>query len=172
MIKGFNHILFTSDLTENSRHAFSYAAMLSMQFKGKITLLHIVENLPESIDHQLRDLFGEKRWRDILHEKVDSAKRTLIGKAKRSEMIRAGLNEFCRDAGIARDECGYVETETVINEGVVVDEILSQAKTRKCDVIIMGANQGLLTGTSLGRNIKSVIKNAKVPVIVVPPVEN
>jgi nucleotide-binding universal stress UspA family protein len=53
-----------------------------------------------------------------------------------------------------------------------VEGILAQAQACKCRLIVMGASKGLLAGTTIGLHIKSVIKKASVPVMVIPPVED
>ena len=45
---------------------------------------------------------------------------------------------------------------------------VDQAREHRCDLIVMGASEGLLSGSSVGNNIKSVLKKSKVPVLVVP----
>jgi nucleotide-binding universal stress UspA family protein len=62
------------------------------------------------------------------------------------------------------------QSEVVVKEGDVVDVILQQASENNCDLIVLGASEGLLTSSSVGGNIKSVLKKSKVPVLVVPAV--
>lgn len=50
----------------------------------------------------------------------------------------------------------------------MVEVILEQAAEKECDLIVMGASEGLLSSSSVGSNIKSVLKNSKIPVLVVP----
>ena len=56
----------------------------------------------------------------------------------------------------------------LVKEGDVVEAIIGQAAEYKCDLIIMGANEGLLSSSSVGSTIKSVLKKSKIPVMVVP----
>ena len=58
--------------------------------------------------------------------------------------------------------------EIVVKEGDTIEAILKQATESQCDLIVMGASEGLLSGISVGKNIKSVLKKSKVPVLVVP----
>jgi len=168
MLKGIKHILFTSNLSDISRHSFNIAAMLAMQFKCKITLLHVIEDLPRSVENRLQGLFGEGQWETILKGRVQTAQDLLVGKLSKTEMIRAALNQFCNEAGISSDECGYVDHDIVIVEGDVISRILDYATEQSCDIIIMGASEGFVSKSSIGKKIKSVMKKAKVPVMVVP----
>ena len=171
MIKGIKHILFTSDLSAISRHAFNYAAMLAMQFKCKITLLHIIENLPDPLENQLQVLFGKSEWEEILNNRMQTAQNLLIGKLSNNDMIRAALSQFCYEAGIKDDECGYIDHDIIVREGDVADSILTHAIDLGCDFVVMGASKGIVNRSSIGPKIKSVLKNANVPVVVVPCVE-
>jgi nucleotide-binding universal stress UspA family protein len=83
-------------------------------------------------------------------------------------MIRSALSEFCRESGIGNDHCGVIQNEIVIKEGDVVEEILSGAAEHSCDFIIMGTGKGLLTGSSVGHHIRSVLKKSSISTLVVP----
>ena len=52
-----------------------------------------------------------------------------------------------------------------------VMEITAQAKEFDCDLIILGAKKGLFSKTSVGGIIKTVLKESKIPVTVVPKYE-
>lgn len=170
-MKGFKHILFTSNLSDISRQAFNYAAMLAMQFKCKITLLHIIENLPQSVEGQLQVLFGKSEWQDILNNRMQTAQDLLVGKLSKGDMIRAALSQFCQETGIDVDECGHVEHDIIVTEGDVADTILAYADDLGCDLVVMGASKGFITKSAIGNKIKLVMKKAKVPVMVVPHAE-
>ncbi|MGB5986215.1 MAG: universal stress protein [Desulfobacterales bacterium] len=171
MIQRIKTILFTSNLSENSRHAFNYAAMLTTEFNAKIVLLHVVEKMPDTVESRMRGLFGDVRWQGILESHMKDAHQMLVGKVTSKQMIRAALSQFCDEAGIDAGECGYVEREIVIKSGEVVEEILEQSKLQNCDMVVMGASKGFLSGTSIGPIIKSVMKRSKIPVMVIPPPE-
>lgn len=168
MLNGIKAILFTSNLSETSRIAFIHAALLATQLKAKIILLHVIEKIPESYESRLLGLFGEDKWNEILTRHKDDAQHALIGKISSRQMVRTALGEFCREAGIDNDQCGVLQSEIIIKEGDVIETILQQADDHECDLIVMGASKGLLSGTSVGHNIKSVLKRSKVPTLVVP----
>jgi len=64
-------ILYATDMSENARYAFSYAASLADKYDAKITLLHILEIIPESVDVQVRDLVGAEKWKKLQEEKQE-----------------------------------------------------------------------------------------------------
>jgi nucleotide-binding universal stress UspA family protein len=114
-------------------------------------------------------LFGEEQWDDILEQHRRQAKNALVGKLSNSEIVQAALNQFCIDSGIQLDQCGDVENEIIIKEGGVAETIIQQADEVGCDLIAMAVSKGILSsGRVLGNNIRSVVKKAAVPVLVVP----
>ncbi len=163
MAKQIETILFASDLSEISRIAFSHVALMASKLNARIVLLHVIEKVPESYEYRMKSLFGEDKWDEILNEHKEEAQHALIGKISERQMARTALNQFCResDALSAKDQI-------LVVEGDLIDTILQQAEEHQCDLIVMGASKGLLSGTSVGHNIKSVLKKAKIPTLVVP----
>ena len=109
MLKGIKNILFTSNLSSTSQAAFNYATLLATQTNAKIVLLHAIERLPESYEGRLSSLFGEERWEDIVNQNRQDAQSALFGKISSRDMVRTVLSEFCRESGIANDECGFTQ---------------------------------------------------------------
>jgi nucleotide-binding universal stress UspA family protein len=168
MSKGIKTILFTSNLSAISRVTFGHAAVLAAQLKAKIVLLHVIEKLPENYESRMMGLFGHSKWNEVLLQHREQARHALVGKVSPRQMARTALSEFCRESGIGNEQCGILDNEIVVREGDVVEEILQQAVEKSCDLIILGAGKGLLSGTSVGHVIKSVLKQSKIPTLVVP----
>ena len=122
-LKGVKTILFTSNLSETSRIAFSHAAVLAGQLNAKIVLLHVIEIIPGSYESRLVGLFGERKWHELLGQHKAEAQHALIGKISSRQMIRTALSEFCRESGISDDQCGLPQNEIVVKDGDVVEEI-------------------------------------------------
>jgi nucleotide-binding universal stress UspA family protein len=79
------------------------------------------------------------------------------------------LDQFCSDAGINDAACGYHSREIVVVDGDVIDEILDQSKKYSCELIIMGAREGLIRETSISHVIRGVLHHSRIPTVVVPP---
>ena len=75
------------------------------------------------------------------------------------------------DAGIDDSACGYHSREIVVTDGEVIHDIIKSAQDYKCDLIVMGTKEGFLSHNSIGSTIKRVIRQTKIPVMVVPPVD-
>jgi nucleotide-binding universal stress UspA family protein len=78
------------------------------------------------------------------------------------------LSEICKEGEAADAGTVVPQSEIIVKEGDVVEVILEQAVEHKVDLIVMGASEGLLSGSSVGTNIKTVLKKSKVPVLIVP----
>ncbi len=165
----YKTILFTSNLSENSRYAFTHAARVARSFGSRLVLLYVIDQMPRQLQYRISSIFGEHRWKEILNRHMTEAKRALTGKVSSKQMIHVALNAFFDDEGISGAGGDLGGHEVIVKEGEIVKTILEQSELSRCDLIVMGASKGLLSGTTLGSNIKSVLKGAKVPVMVVPP---
>ena len=168
MTNEYKTILFTSNLSTASRVAFKQAAMLATKFDAKLVLLHVMEGSTGSYEGYVSSVFGHDKWQQVLKNNREEAKHALVGKVTPKQIVRTALSEFCKEN--KREDENYVipNYEIVVKEGDVIDVILKQAAEFKCDLIVMGASEGLLSGISVGSHIKSVLKKSKVPVLVVP----
>ncbi len=168
MSNAYKTILFTSNLSLASRAAFKQAAMLAIQFDAKLILLHVMEGTSSSYEGYVSSLFGQENWQQILKNNKEEAKHALVGKVTPKQMVRTVLSEFCKENKKEDEDYVIPNYEIVVKDGDTVGVILKQAAEFKCDLIVMGASEGLLSGISVGKNIKSVLKKSKVPVLVVP----
>lgn len=169
MFKPIESILFATNLAENCRPAFDMAASLATRYQATLVLLHVIEKMPDYIEGRLRGLLGAQQWEDISQKHENEARQSLIGKKSSSKLIRAALEQYCAEAGIDDQSCGYHSREIVVCDGELVDTIVAKAKENNCDMIVMGAKEGLLAGTAIGATIKAVMRQSARPVLVVPP---
>ena len=170
MIKPVKNILFATNLSAECMAAFDFAAAIATRFQATLVLLHVVEKMPDYIESRLAGLLGEQQWKETISSQVSGAREQLIGKKSSNKMIQAALAQFCSDAGIDDDACGYHSREIVVTDGEVIHDILKCAKEYECDLIIMGAKQGFLSNNSIGPIIKGVMRQTETPVMMVPPV--
>jgi nucleotide-binding universal stress UspA family protein len=169
MLKPIQSILFATNLSENCRAAFDFAASMATRYQATLVLLHVIEKMPEYVEGRLKGLLGEKQWQEMSQSHADNARQALIGKKSSSKMIREALNRFCIDAGIDDSSCGYHSRDIVIADGEIVSEVIEQSKKYKADLIILGTRDGFLSDNRIGTTIKSILRNSRIPVMVVPP---
>ncbi len=169
MSNEYKTILFTSNLSNASRIAFKQAAMLAEQSGANLILLHIMEGQPSgSYEGYVSSLFGHDAWQKIVRNNREEAKHALVGKVTPKQMARTALSQFCKENQNPDEDYEFSNYEIVVKNGDVVEIILEQAVENNCDLIVMGASEGLLSGISVGKNIKSILKKSKIPVLVVP----
>jgi nucleotide-binding universal stress UspA family protein len=161
--------LFATSLSADCMAAFDMAAGIATRFQATLVLLHVVEKMPDYIESRLVGLLGEKQWKETIASRISGAREQLIGKKSSNKMIQVALEQFCNDAGIDNDACGYHSREIVVTDGEVIQDILKTAKDFDCDLIIMGAKHGFLSHNSIGTIIKDVMRQSKIAVMMVPP---
>ena len=173
MVPEFKKILFTTDLSQNSRDAFNYAVSLANRYGATITLLHVMEEMSPSAGVRLKNLLGEDRWQELKESHEQEARQILIGKKKEGAMIRDALGEFCQEVKADLGEIGFTTDEIVVASGNVVDEILSEVQRSGCDLIVMGYHvRGKLEEAVLGSTTRRVLRRSKTPVMLVQLVED
>ncbi|MGD8676287.1 MAG: universal stress protein [Desulfobacterales bacterium] len=69
MIPEINKILYATDLSENARFAFGFAASLAKRYNAQITILHVLEELSPITMLLIDDIVGEKRLPSLRSEK-------------------------------------------------------------------------------------------------------
>ncbi len=171
MFKQVSSILFATNLSESCREAFDFAAAMATRFQATIVLLHVMEKMPDYVEANLRHHLGKEQWAELQKAHERTAQEELIGKKSSNRLIREALDQFCSQVGIDDEVCGYNSREIVITEGSVVDDIIETSKKYNCDLIIMGTREGFLSNNTIGTVIKSVMRQSRIPVMVVPPTE-
>ncbi len=174
-----SNILFTTNLSENCVPAFEFAASMAMQYKARMVMLHVIEDMPVYAEGRLSGLLGKKQWEEIKKAHEMNAVMTLTAKKSSSSLIREALDHFCtlngfsEEAGVAEESTpGRACRKVVVGHGDTVEEIISQAEKFDCDLIVMGAKEGnLLSKTSIGNTIKGVLRRTSIPALVVPSIK-
>jgi nucleotide-binding universal stress UspA family protein len=170
-MKPVRNILFATNLSADCVSAFHFAAAIATRFQATLVLLHVVDKMPEYIESRLKGLLGDDEWKVKISSQISSARQQLIGKRSTNEMVRTALGHFCTEAGIDNDACDYHSREIVVTNGEVIDDIIASAQKYECDLIVMGTKEGFLSHNSIGTTIKAVMRRTKIPVMVVPPLD-
>ena len=162
-------ILFATDLSSHARHAFTYAASIAGHYDASIAILHVMEELPESINAQLSGLLGKERYEELKVSAQADVRETLIGKKRDSVMIKQALEAFweeTKDSGSERDD---VMDEIIVKEGNIADEIVEQAEKGGCDMIILAYHARNMVAEAMMRGVtRRVLRRSKRPVLLVP----
>lgn len=162
-------ILFATDLSENARHAFAYAASLANRYEAAIVILHVLQEVPEKLDQHIIGYIGTDRWEEIKSKHYTEAREALIGKKRGHVAIEEALGQFSTDANQASNGAPFDTDEIIVTRGNPVEEILRQADEKQCDMIIMGLRgHSPIEEIILGSTVKRVLKQAKIPVLAIP----
>jgi nucleotide-binding universal stress UspA family protein len=104
----FNTILFATDFSESSEHAFDYALALARKFESRLAIIHVIN---EPVD--LRGFYVPHISFDKLEEEIVQGAEKLMEKFRRTK---------------AQD---YAMIETYVVPGIPYDEIIKKAEDRE-----------------------------------------
>jgi nucleotide-binding universal stress UspA family protein len=163
------NILYATDLSESAHHAFSYAVSLADQYGAKMTFLNVLPETPSIIEsHGVIGYIGQERWKELENSHFQAAKDVLIGKRKDHLLVREILGQFSEKTRSSSENRAAEGDEIIVEQGDPVDVILDVAKTKNCDLIVMGTHgRGPLADALMGGTVKQVIRRSPTPVLVV-----
>jgi nucleotide-binding universal stress UspA family protein len=169
MVPQIKKILFATDLTENSRYAFGYAAAMAERYRADLILLHVMPHeIPDNAKEAIRLVLGEDTWRQVATARERRAKDILIGKRTDHLAIRQALAKFYGEVESGSASGAFEEYEIVIRDGNAAAEIVAAAEEYDCQAIVLSTGGGKPGGKGPGDVASSVLHNATVPVLVVP----
>jgi nucleotide-binding universal stress UspA family protein len=143
----FRRIVCAVDLTPGSEATLEMALSLAGENDARVTLLHVVENLPEPTDFPSFLALPE----------TDSLRRAALAQAR--ERLGRAVPEG------ARDVCDVSER---VEAGKAAREILRLANELDADLIVVGAHARRSAGRMLfGSTSSRVVRQAPCPVLVV-----
>jgi len=158
MIPEIKNILFTTDLSENARHAFGYAVSLANRYGAGITFLHVLETSSGYRDSLMINVLGEEKWEELIKE----------NKQKLLEKAEERVKSFCDEVSAQIPACPFITDQIIIKIGIPVEEILKQVKETACDLVVMGAHgHGTLADKLMGSTSRRVLRRCQKPVLVV-----
>jgi len=142
----FKKVLFCTDFSDNSHHAFPYALNLAVTYHARLLILHVVVEQP----------YFDWSTPEGAQELIDQQRRWVEQQAKTYYLSKMG--EF-EDYEILSREAG---------EGVAFHEIIQAAKEQSVDLILMGTHgRSGLDHLILGSTAENVVRKSPCPVMVV-----
>ena len=141
----FKRILCPIDFSPSALQALGFALDLARQADGRVTLLHVVEWLPEE-EPRASAHFNIPEYRRYMVQDAQERLRTLVAEESRT----------------------WVEIDDVVVFGRAYREILRAAETKPADLIVMGAQGRGGIGLALfGSTTQQVVRGAMCPVLTV-----
>ena len=158
MIPEIKKIFYATDLSENARYAFGYAASLANRYGAGITILHVLEDLSPNALAIVGGMLGKERWEDLKKRNEEQVIRTL----------RDRIERFCEEESGKMPACNFIIDHVIVEIGQPVDRIIRQAEKTNCDMVVMGSRgQGMLAEATLGNTSRRVLRRCRKPVLVV-----
>jgi len=158
MVPKIKKILYATDLSENARYAFGYAADLAQHYDTMVTILYVTENMNHMTEIEIKDIIGQEKWDRLKSEKLDYL----------TQKIKARLEDFCREMDSQIDSCRLLIEDIRITKGNPTEEILKAAKDIHADMIVMGSSgYNILQDALIGGTARRVVKKSETPVLVV-----
>jgi nucleotide-binding universal stress UspA family protein len=141
----FDTILFATDFSDNSEHAFDYALTLATRFDSRLIIIHVIN---EPVD--LRGFYVPHVSFDTLEKEIEEGAEKMMQK-------------FCR----ARVK-DFTNVKTLTVSGIPYEEILRKADEEKASLIVMGT-QGRkgIDHFLFGSTAERVVRNATCPVMTI-----
>jgi nucleotide-binding universal stress UspA family protein len=154
MIPQIKKILYATDLSKNSSHAFLYATDMARGHDARIVILHVIERIPPYAEVYTGITYEMERKRQ--EQTVEELKKHLQGFCKKAE-TQIG------------PPCVELVSKILVPLGHPPDEILNAADEESCDVIVLGTHgKGFLAHTFLGSVSKAVLHRTRKPVFIIP----
>jgi nucleotide-binding universal stress UspA family protein len=161
-------ILFTTDLSREASHAFTYALGLAAQYRANLKILYVMEDAPQVHSQDFIDFLGKERWAEVRQAHEQEIRQLLIGKKREAVLIRQALEEM---VSAAREEAGAERSEAaeiVVTQGDVVGSIVQEIEADDIDLLVMGYHaRGRIEETLTGSVSRSVLRKVTVPVLLV-----
>jgi nucleotide-binding universal stress UspA family protein len=158
MIPEIKKIFYATDLSENARHSFGYAASLANSYGAGITMLHVLEDVSAYQDSLVINVIGEQKWDELKKNKEQVVLDT----------IRERLEKFCEDVSRELPACPFITDDIIVKIGNPVEEILREVDASGCDIVVMGTRgHGIMADAMMGSTSRRVLRRCKKPVLVV-----
>ena len=138
-------ILFATDFSESSDHAFQYALSLARQYHSKLTILHVIN---EPVD--LRGFYVPHVSFENLEKEIEEGAQKL-------------MTEFC-----ASKLSDFADYETAIVTGIPYEEILKRAESDQVSFVVLGTQgRSGIDHLLFGSTAERVVRKALCPVVTV-----
>ncbi len=158
MTPEIKRILYATDLSENARYAFGYAADLASRYDANITILYVMESINHVAELQIQEMMGKENWDKLKSEQFEQSKTT----------IKERVSAFCSEMDNELDSCSFIVDDIRITSGVPCLEILKAADLTGADLVIIGKHgYNILESSLIGGTARRVVKDSKIPVMVI-----
>jgi len=158
LIPVIRKILYCTELSDSPGTVFRYAASIAHQYGAGITILHVMEDVPEGSRQLISSEIGASRWEEIKKQNSQEA----------LEILKTKMEKFREEARSGKLELSFSIDSILVKVGYPADEILHQVETGGFDLVVMGSHgAGRVADVMMGSTTGRVIRQCKTPVLVV-----
>ncbi|MCM0081583.1 universal stress protein [Geomonas sp. Red32] len=144
-MRTFDKILFATDFSESSEHAFEYALALAQKFNSRLLILHVIN---EPVD--LRGFY-------VPHVSFENLEKEI------EEGAQQMMERFCSTH--VKDFADY---DCSIVTGIPFEEILKRAESEQVSFIVLGTQgRSGIDHLLFGSTAERVVRKALCPVVTV-----
>ena len=152
-------ILYATDLSKNSAHAFQYAVDYAEKHDAQIVILYVLEEL-------------RSRARTYIEDSLDIAEQVKSPARNKEDLIqniKKRLGAFCEKVKTDDPSCTFRVDTIDVCEGYPANTILEKADEFDCDLIVMGTHgKGRISHAFLGSVAEKVLRRSRRPVLTIP----
>jgi nucleotide-binding universal stress UspA family protein len=136
-------------------------------YDAELVILHVISEVP-NMDEKIIGYISADQWEEIKKRNLQEIRESLVGKKRDKVAIREVLDQFYENQIGQFSNAATKSDEIVVVRGNPVQEIITQAKSRNCDVIVMGTHgHNTFTEAVMGSTSRRVIRGSKIPVLIV-----
>lgn len=158
MIPVIKKILYCTELSDNLGYVFRHAASFAYQYGASLSILHVMEDVPEGSRQLIASEIGMNRWEEIKKRNAQEA----------LDILKDRLGMFLEEARSDQPGFSLVIESILVKVGYPADEILHQAEFGGFDLLVMGSHgAGRVADLMIGSTTGQVIRQCKKPVLVV-----
>jgi nucleotide-binding universal stress UspA family protein len=157
-IPSINKILYATDLSENSRHAFAYAAGIANRHGAAVTIVFVIEELSRYTTDLISVFAGDEEWKKIRKRKEEDV----------VDIIKKRIEDFCAQTSSEFPECPFITENIIVKVGEPSQVIVNEANHGDFDMVVMGTHgHSTLAGVMMGSTARRTLRRCKKPVLTV-----
>ncbi len=158
MIPVIRKILYSTELSETPSAVFRYAASLAHQYGAGLSILHVMEDVPEGSRQLIASEIGASRWEAMKKRNAQEVR----------DILKSRVEKFLEKARSEKPDFSLTIDSVIVSVGYPADEILHQVEAGDFDLLIMGSHGvGRVADVIMGSTTGRVIRQCKKPVLVV-----
>jgi nucleotide-binding universal stress UspA family protein len=158
LIPVIRKILYSTELSETPSAVFRYAASLAHQYGAGLSILHVMEDVPEGSRQLIASEIGASRWEAMKKRNAQEVR----------DILKSRVEKFLEKARSEKPDFSLTIDSVIVSVGYPADEILHQVEAGDFDLLIMGSHGvGRVADVIMGSTTGRVIRQCKKPVLVV-----